>query len=193
MKKIIIITLFFLLYLTKMNSQNHYFGISVGYTTSSATAPDGNFLISSDGLSQGQDFYDFKSGFQIGLQANIDIGNDFYHLELAPQFSQYGFGNQTKISLNYLDFDIGGSNFNSEVYSKFAFGGGITPSFLISSENIEEINDFDLKVYLKLGYRFSGRFVFYSQVRYSFLELVPDSKVKNLQISFNLNYTIFKI
>jgi hypothetical protein len=73
------------------------------------------------------------------------------------------------------------------------FGGGLTPSLLISRKNIEKTNDFDLKIYAKLGFKFSESLIFYTQIRYSFLELVPDSKIKNLQISFNLSYRIFKI
>jgi hypothetical protein len=189
MKKNIFVLLI-ALFCLKINCQNNYLGFLAGYTYSSAGVSNDNFSISSNGFSRGQNFLDFTSGFQFGLQVNIDIGYDFYHLDLSPVYSQYGFNEQQKVSLDYFDLDIGSSNFNSRVFSKFIYGGGITPSFLISSRNIENVKDFDLRVYLKVGYKISRKLVLYSQFRYGFLDLVSD--VNNFQISLNLNYTIFK-
>lgn len=193
MKRIIFLTTICLFILTKVKAQNHYFGIKVGYATSSASIPDGNLFIGSDGASQGKDWFEWNNGFQIGVVANIDIGYDFLHLDLSPQYSKYGYKNNDKVSLNYFDFDIGVSNLNSEVASKIVGGLGVTPSLLISSKNISDTNNFDLKIYMIIGYRFSEKITIYAQAKYGLMELIPDSDIKNFQISLNINIPIFKI
>ena len=82
---------------------------------------------------------------------------------------------------------------NSEVTSNFVAGIGITPSFVLYSDQIENLNNFDLKVFLIFGYRFYKDFVFYSQLKYGTLEIIPDSKITNLQLSLNLNIPVLKI
>jgi hypothetical protein len=187
----------------KIKAQNHSIGFKMGYTTSSASIPDGNLNIGSGGASQGTDWFKWVNGFQIGVLTNIDIGYDFVHLDLSPQYSNYGFeGNnkmyyrfedKKKINLDYLDFDIGLSNLNSVVPSKIVAGVGVTPSLLISSKNINDTNNFDLKAYMIIGYRVSQKFSVYAQAKYGFMEVVPESKIKNFQISFNVNIPVFKM
>jgi hypothetical protein len=193
MKKNFYLIIFITLLTFNVNAQKHSFGIKAGYTTSSASIPNDNLFIGDFGASRGNDWFDWSNGFQIGILANIDIGYDFLHLDLAPQYSKYGFKNEDKIGLDYLDFDIGASNLNSQVLSKIIGGVGITPSFLISSKNITDTNNFDLKAYMLVGYRFNQSISIYAQARYGFIELVPDSEINNFQISFNLNVSLFKL
>lgn len=193
MKRNFYLLVFITLISTNLKAQNHYIGIKAGYTTSSASMPNDNLFIGSNGATRGNDWLDWRNGFQFGLSANIDIGNDFLHLDLAPQYSKYGFESDDKIGLDYLDFDIGASNLNSQVLSKVIGGVGITPSFLISSKNITNPNNFDLKAYMLVGYRFNNSISAYAQARYGFIKLVPDSEINNFQISFNLNISIFKL
>lgn len=193
MKRNFCFLIFITLISANLKAQSHYIGIKAGYTTSSASIPNNNLFIGSNGASRGSDWFDWNSGFQFGVSANIDIGYDFIHLDLTPQYSKYGFESDSKIGLDYLDFDIGASNLNSQVLSKIIGGVGITPSFLISSKNITEKNNFDLKAYMLIGYRFSKSISAYAQARYGFIELVPDSEINNFQISFNLNVSLFKL
>ncbi|GAB1858687.1 hypothetical protein MHTCC0001_35270 [Flavobacteriaceae bacterium MHTCC 0001] len=193
MKKNFYFLIFIILISTNLKAQNHKIGIKAGYTTSSASIPNNNIFIGSNGASRGNDWFNWSNGFQFGVSANIDIGYDFLHLDLAPQYSKYGFESDNKIGLDYLDFDIGASNLNSQVLSKIIGGIGMTPSFLISSKNITETNNFDLKAYIIIGYRFNQSVSVYAQARYGFIELVPDSEINNFQISFNLNVSIFKL
>ena len=131
--------------------------------------------------------------FKIGVLSNIDIGYDFIHLDFAPQYSRYGFKNNEKIKLDYLDFDIGLSNTNSEVSSKIIAGLGLTPSLVLSFNNVEDINNFNLKAYIIFGYRFYADYVIFTQLKYGLIELIPKSKIKNLQISLNINIPILKL
>jgi hypothetical protein len=193
MKKNFYLIIFITLLSSNINAQKHSIGIKAGFTTSSASIPNDNLFIGSYGASRGNDWFDWSSGFQIGILANIDIGYDFLHLDLAPQYSKYGFKSEDKIGLDYLDFDIGASNLNSQVLSKIIGGVGITPSFLISSKNITDTNNFDVKAYMLVGYRFNQSVSVYAQARYGFIELVPDSEINNFQISFNLNVSLFKL
>lgn len=175
--------------------QSHYFGMKVGYTKSMPAAPDNQVNISGNEISVSQGLKRFKSldGFQIGIYSFIDFGYDFLHLDFSPQYSRYGFQDNQDFKYDYLDFDIGVSNFNSEVPSKFVFGIGVTPSFVLTSEQIENINSFDLKVYLSFGYRFYKDFILSTQLRYGVIEIIPESKITNLQLSLNLNIPILKI
>lgn len=195
MKKHYTIIGIILLLSIELNAQNHYFGIKVGYTKSMPASPDNQINIMGNDIEISQDVKRLKGldGFQIGVYSHIDIGNDFLHLDITPQYSKYGFQNNKDFKYDYFDIDIGVSNLNSEVISKFVVGIGITPSFILYSEQIENLNNFDLKVYLIFGYRFYKDFVLYSQLKYGTLEIIPDSKITNLQISLNLNIPILKI
>jgi hypothetical protein len=176
-------------------SQNHYFGIKAGYTKSMPAAPNNqvNFSGNEIAVSQGVKRFKGLDGFQIGIYSFIDIGYDFLHLEFTPQYSRYGFQDNKEFKYDYIDFDVGVSNFNSEVPSKFVFGLGLTPSIVLTSEQIENINSFDLKVYLSFGYRFYKDFVLSTQLRYGVIEIIPESKITNLQLSLNLNIPILKL
>ena len=195
MKKPYTIIGFILLFSIVLNAQNHYFGIKVGYTKSMPASPDNQINFVGNDIEISQDMKRFKGldGFQIGLYSHIDIGNDFLHLDIAPQYSKYGFQDNKDFKYDYFDVDVGVSNLNSEVASKFVAGIGVTPSFVLYSKQIENLNNFDLKVYLIFGYRFYKDFVFYSQLKYGTLEIIPDSKITNLQFSLNLNIPILKI
>ncbi|APY09538.1 hypothetical protein BWZ20_15050 [Winogradskyella sp. J14-2] len=176
-------------------SQNHHFGIKAGYTKSMPAAPDNQVNFSGNEITVSQGVKRFKGldGFQIGIYSHIDIGYDFLHLDFSPQYSRYGFQDNQDFVFDYLDFDIGVSNFNAEMPSKFVFGIGITPSFILTSEQIEDINSFDLKVYLAFGYRIYKDFVLSTQLRYGVIEIIPDTGITNLQLSLNLNIPILKI
>lgn len=190
------IVFFALVFFYTAQSQNHHLSVKVGYTKSSTTVMGNSsqFGVNTNGISSGEGQW-FKSldGFQIGVIANIDIGYDFLHLDIAPQFSRYGFVDNKKIKMNYLDFDIGFSNMNTTVESKFIAGMGVTPALLIWSSNLENLNNFDFKAYLLFGYRFYKNYSIYSQLRFGFLEILPESKLKNVQFSLNINIPIFKI
>ena len=191
MKKIFFLIISIVIISSDVIAQNHKIGIKAGYTTSSARFRNNNLFFGSSGVSRGNDWYGYINGVQIGLPVNIDFGNDFLHIDITPQYSKYGFENLSRVELDYLDFDIGVSNINTQSISKIIGGIGITPSLLISSKNITDENNFDLKVYMLVGYRFTKKLSLYAQVKYGFIELVPDSETNNFQISFNLNYSIF--
>jgi len=194
-KKTVFLISLFLITLIEINGQNHYFGIKIGYNKSMATSPNNqvNFNGNDITVSQGTNWFKGIDGFQIGISSNIDIGYDFLHLDIAPLYSKYGFDNNQKFQLDYFDLDIGFSNMNSEVPSKFVVGIGLTPSLVISSKNLNNINDFDLRVYMILGYRFYKNYVIYTQLRYGLIELIPESKIRNFQLSLNINIPILKL
>lgn len=195
MKTEYFINFIFLITIFQVNAQSHNFGLKIGYAKSMISVPNNKVnIIGSEILIEEGDYW-FKGidGFQIGITSNFDIGNDFIHLDLNPQYSRYGFSYKNKKQLNYFDLEIGISNLNSEVTSKFIAGFGVIPSILISSKNIEIINDFDIKGYLIFGYKFYMNYIFYAQLKQGLLELIPDTKARNFQLSANINIPILKI
>lgn len=193
--KTIFITLITLTLTFNVYSQNHYFGLITGYTKSMPTEPENQVNYSGNEISVSQGVKNFKGldGFQIGIYSHIDTGNDFLHLDICPQYSRYGFKDSQNITYDYLDLDIGASSFNAESKRKFVLGLGITPSFILRSEEIEDINVFDIKAYLTIGYRIYKNYVLSTKLRYGVIEIIPESEITNLQISLNLNIPILKI
>lgn len=176
---------------TSLNAQNEI-GFKAGYTRSSATIPNDEYYIGDLGGS-GSDWFKWSDGFQVGVSAHMDLGSDFFNLDLAPQYSKYGFEDDGKIGLDYLDFDIGLSNRISRDSGEVFGGLGLTPSLLIASKNISETNDFDLKFYLLIGYRISESISIYAQGRLGIIELIPESEINNFQLSLNLEVSIFEL
>ncbi|MGO2102640.1 MAG: hypothetical protein ACTH3E_06290 [Psychroflexus halocasei] len=193
--KIIFFSILTLVFIVNSQAQNHFFGIKAGYTKSMPSKPDNQVNFNGDQITIEEGVKRFKGldGFQIGIYAFIDVGSDFLHLDFTPHYSRYGFQDKKDFIYDYVDFDLGVSNYNSAVPSKLVYGFGFTPSLILKSEQIENINDFDLKAYLSLGYRFYKDFVISTQLKYGVLEIVPESKITNLQFSLNLNIPIFKI
>ena len=171
-------------------SAQHEIGFKAGYTRSSATIPNDKFYIGDLG-GRGNDWFKWSSGFQAGISAHMDVGSDFFNLDLAPQYSIYGFETEDyKIGLDYLDFDIGLSNRINRDSGQIFGSFGVTPSLLIASKNISDANDFDLKAYLLIGYRISESVSVYAQGRFGFIELIPESEINNVQLSLNLEVSI---
>ncbi|PHQ29872.1 hypothetical protein [Leeuwenhoekiella nanhaiensis] len=192
MKKSFFLFSFIIFGFTSLIAQQEI-GFKAGYTRSSATIPNDKFYIGDLG-GRGNDWFKWSSGFQAGISAHMDVGSDFFNIDLAPQYSIYGFETEDyKISLDYLDLDIGLSNRISrnsgEVFGSFGF----TPSLLIASKNISDANDFDLKVFLLIGYRISESISLYAQGRFGIIELIPESEINNVQLSLNLEVSIFEL
>ena len=178
---------------TNLQAQDNSIRVKAGFSRSSATIPNGELYIGSDGLTRGNDWFDWSSGFQVGVSALVDVGSDTFGLEFTPQYNRYGFESEGEISLDYLDFDIGISNLNYKDSNKIFGGIGVTPSYLISSNNITDTIEFDLKGYLSIGYKFNDSISAYAQGRLGFLEIIPESEIKNIQISLNLSVSIFEL
>ena len=193
MKKNFYLLLVITLIYSNLHAQDNAIRVKAGFSRSSATIPNDELYIGSDGLTRGNDWFDWSSGFQVGVSALVDVGSDTFGLEFTPQYSTYGFESDGKISLDYLDFDIGISNLNYKDSNKIFGGLGVTPSYLISSKNITDTNEFDLKGYLSIGYKFNDSISAYAQGHFGFLEIIPESEIKNIQVSLNLSVSIFEL
>lgn len=177
------------------SAQSHYLAVRAGYTKSMPGGLTTSVNSGSDGftISQREERFKGLDGFQIGVAAHIDGGSDFTHIDLGVNYSQYGFQDNANIVYDYIDIDFGLSNFFAEAQAPLIIGVGVTPSIVVVNEQIEDLNNFDLKGYLLLGFRAYKNIVFYAKARLGFLEIINDSELRNFQVSLNASIPIFSI
>lgn len=190
-----IISLVLFLIINVASAQSHYFAVRAGYTKSMPGGLITSINSNSDGftISQREERFKGLDGFQIGIAGHIDGGSDFTHIDLGINYSQYGFQDNAKIVYDYLDIDFGLSNFFAETQAPLIIGVGVTPSIIVTNDQIEDLNNFDLKGYLLLGFRAYKNVVIYAKARYGFLEIIDDTEFRNFQVSLNASIPIFSI
>ena len=174
-------------------SQDKTFGLKFGYGISNAYAPNGELILYTDGSAgQGNDSFEYTSGFQLGLSKLLFLKNEDNYLAISAEYVSNGYkDNLYTIDLDYIELNatiMGDFGRNSNLF--LGVGGGL--GYLVNySKEIDANNKVDVRMNVMLGHKLTNDLKIYFQGKAGWIGLSKENKIKSYMITFNTELMLF--
>ncbi|MFI1772799.1 hypothetical protein [Thalassobellus citreus] len=174
-------------------SQDKTFGLKFGYGISNAYAPNGELILyTGGGAGQGNDSFEYTSGFQVGISKLLFFKNEENYLSMNAEYVTNGYkDNIYTIDLDYIELNTTIINEFGRNYNLFlGIGGGL--AYLVNhSEEIDAKNKLDIRMNVMLGYKLSDNLKLYFQGKAGWIGLSKENKIKSYMLSLNTEFLLF--